>query len=246
MKKSRILIIVLITGILTSCSPDSTGDVSRVTNFPIITLNGSDLILLNEGGSYDEPGAVAVAGGAELPVVVNSGEGTYRGFEGVDSSKSDQYIVTYSAKNEDGFDGNALRTVWVANTGDLTTNIEGLYTSSIKRAPSFTPSPQYNDKQYVLIWKTGTDSYEISHAVGGYYDLGRGIGPGYAARGAVITANDITSNDFSISQAQFPIWGNTVDITEFTVDASNKTITFTGDGNFGNGTFKVQLKQVQF
>lgn len=245
MKKYSLILLIVITGIITSCSTVSTNDVSSVTNFPIITLNGDDVILLNEGTSFTDPGAVALAGGSELPTNVTVSSGTYQGFDGVDTSKPDQYVITYSAKNEDGFDGNALRTVWVANTGDLVNSIEGLYTSSSQRAPDFAASAQYNDKEYVLIWKTGANTYEISHAIGGYYDFGRGYGSGYAARGAEITVNDMAANDFSVSQAKFPIWGNTVDISEFMVDASTKSITFTGEGNFGNGVFKVQLTQVQ-
>ena len=75
--------------------------------------------------------------------------------------------------------------------------------------------------------------------------MGRGYGSGYAAKGAVITANSIPGNDFTVTQAVFPVWGNTADVTELTVNPETKSITWTGLGNFGNGTFKVQLTQVQ-
>lgn len=245
MKKYSLIFLTLVAGIISSCTTESTNDVSRVTNYPIITLNGDSVMFINKGDTFTDPGAVAIAGGAELPITVTVSEGTYTGATGVDTSQLDQYTITYSAENEDGFFGNALRTVWVTNTGDLTNSLEGLYTSSSQRAPDFAPSAAYNDMEYVQIWQTGANTYELSHAIGGYYDYGRGYGSGYAARGAVITVNDLGSNDFTISQAVFPIWGNTVDITEFTVDPDSKAITFTGEGNFGNGVFKVQLKQVQ-
>lgn len=236
---------IMAATLIGSCSDDDTKNVSTITNYPIVTINGDATVLVSEGTDYTELGAVAVEGESEIDTNVSYSSGVYWGATGIDTNSPDRYTVTYSATNQDGFDGNALRDVWVANTGDLTTSIEGLYLSSVQRAPDFKVSSQYTDMTYVIIKKTGTNTYEISHAIGGYYDFGRAYGSGYAARGAVITANDIASNDFSISQAQFPVWGNTVDITEFTVDSANKQITFTGDGNFGNGTFKVQLTQVQ-
>jgi hypothetical protein len=240
------ILLFLVTGTLVSCVQDDTDGVSSITNYPIITVNGPSFMVVNQGDTYVDAGAVSTENGAEIETTTSISNGTYFGAAGVDTNSPDQYIVTYSALNADGFSGNASREVWVANTGDLTTSIEGLYTSSTQRAPSFTPSAQYNDMEYVIIAKTGANTYAISHAIGGYYAYGRGYGSAYAAQGAVITVNDIASNDFSISQAVFPAWGNTVDITDFKVDSANKAITFTGNGNFGNGTFKVQLKQVQF
>ncbi len=241
----KYIVYMMAVTLLGSCTDDDTKNVSTVTNYPIVTINGDATVLVSQGTDYTELGAVAVEGESEIETNVSYSSGVYWGGTGIDTDSPDRYTVTYSATNQDGFDGNALRDVWVANTGDLVTSIEGLYLSSVQRAPDFTVSSQYTDMTYVIIKKTGTNTYEISHAIGGYYDFGRAYGPGYAARGAVITANDIASNDFSISQAVFPVWGNTVDITEFTVDSRSKQITFTGDGNFGNGTFKVQLTQVQ-
>lgn len=245
--KFKIFISITIVGIICSCSSDlDTGDVSRLTSFPIITQTGSPEILVPLNTEFIDPGASAVAGSVSVEVQATYASGTYQGATGINTSVPDNYLVTYSAENSDGFDGTSIRSVWVANTGDLTTSIEGLYLSDVQRAPDFVPSAQYDDLKYVLIWKTGDNTYEISHAVGGYYDFGRAYGAGYAARGAEITVNDLATNDFTITQAVFPIWGNVADITEFTVDAANKMITYTGTGNFGNGAFKVQLKQVQF
>ncbi len=246
MKHIKIILILFVSG-LVSCSADETGGVSSVTNYPIITLNGDALQIVAQGSTYTDPGAIATEGDAEIPVETSNSSGTYFGIAGVDTSVADIYFITYSAENADGFKGNSLREVWVIPTsGDLTTSIEGLYTSDVQRAPSFTPSDQYDDMEYIFITKTGTNTYAISDAVGGYYDLGRGFGSDYAAKGGVISANDILGNDFTVSQAVFPLWGNTVDVTAFTVDAATKSITFTGEGNFGNGEFKVQLTQVQF
>jgi len=244
------LILVLVAGVTSSCINEiTTADVSRQTDFPVITLNGEAFQVVLQGEPYVEQGAVATEGGEEIPNETNYSDGLYFGSPGVDTDVPDLYSVAYSAVNADGFSGSALRSVMVVPpSGDLVTSIEGVYTSDVQRAPSFTPGPPYEDLEYIFISKVvGTDNqYVISHAIGGYYDMGRGYGPGYSAQGAVITANSIPGNDFSVSQAQFPIWGNTVDITQMTVNPEAKMITFTGDGNFGNGTFKVQLTQLQF
>ena len=242
MKKIFITLLSVIS--LVSCQDNSTEGVSRVTNYPVITLNGDAEVIVAQGSTYTDAGAVSTEGDQEITTTTTISNGTYWGAAGVDTNSPDQYVVNYSATNVDGFDGNAMRNVWVANTGDLVTSIEGLYTADVQRAPTFTPSAQYSNMSYVIIKKVDTNKFEISHAAGGYYDYGRGYGSQYAARGAVITVNNMATNDFTISQATIPGFGNTVDITDMVVDAGTQSITFTGNANFGNGTFKVQLKQV--
>lgn len=245
--RNLFIILLLVTGSLASCSEDETGNVSAITNFPTFTMNGESLVYTPQGEDWIDPGVTATEDGAELPVSVEA-VGTYMRSIGpsVDTNTADIYEVFYSAENSDGFSGSTVRTVWVVPpSGDLVTSISGLYAADVQRAPSFTPGPPYDGLIYVFISKSGDNTYKISHAIGGYYDYGRGYGSGYAAKGAVITANDIPGNDFSVSQAQFPIWGNTVDVTGMQVDAATKSITFTGNGNFGNGEFRVQLTQVE-
>ncbi|WP_369048067.1 BT_2262 family domain-containing protein [Tenacibaculum sp. UWU-22] len=242
----KIFVILLSVIGLISCKDNSTEGISTITNYPVITINGDQEVFVTQGSVYNDAGAVSTEGETEITTNTSFSSGVYWGAEGIDTDSPDSYVVNYSAENKDGFYGNAMRHVWVGTTGDLVSSIEGIYLSSIQRAPSFASLSQYDNKKYVIIKKLGVNKFEISHAAGGYYDYGRGYGPDYAARGAVITVNSMLTNDFSISQAKFPVWGNTVDITDFKVDSTNKTITFTGNANFGNGTFKVQLKQVNF
>lgn len=246
MKKFNFLIILI--GTLSSCVQDTTMDVSRVTNYPIITLNDDSVLFVEEGSTYIDAGAVSTEDGNEISTETSFAKGTYRGAAGVDTSKPDQYIVTYSAENADGFNGTTSRVVWVVPpTGDLVNSIEGLYTSDVQRGPSFTPSAQYDDLEYIFIWKISDNKYGISGAIGGYYDLGRGYGPAYAASEGTITVNNLATGDISFSGSPIPGFGiNIVSITEFNAIPGQKMITFTADGDFGNGTFKVQLTQVQF
>jgi hypothetical protein len=82
--------------------------------------------------------------------------------------------------------------------------------------------------------------------LGGYYFIGRAYGIDFAFQGAVITAHDIPSNSYTISQALAPGFGNVADISGFTVDPVNKAISFTSTADFANGVFHVQLEQVQY
>lgn len=246
--KNIYIYILLVGGLFfTACEDDTTGDVSRVTEFAVITLNGNDEIIVTQGDAYVDPGAVSKVGETEIETTISYSPGLYNGSAGVDTNTPDKYFAQYSAVNADGFSGSIVRSVWVAPpAGDLVTSIEGLYTASCQRAPTFTPTAQYNDLAYVFIWKVSDNTYRISDAIGGYYDLGRVYGAQFAAAGATITANDIAANDFSFTGANISGFGLAIDISDFIVDAESQSITYTGAGNFGNGTFKVQLKQVQF
>ncbi len=230
--------------ILSSCEKNvSSEGLSRLTYYPEFIVNGESIEFIELGEAWADPGVVATENDEEIPVVVSVvGDYFNSSGESVNTDIADKHIVTYTATNSDGFDGTAERIVYVYKNGDLVSSIEGLYLSQVCRMGNC--SGQYTDLEYVMIRSTGGNTYEINCAVGTYYSVGRSYGSGYSAQGSVITANDIAANDFTITGATFPIWGNTVVITDFTVDAANKEISFTGTANIGNGTFYVYLKQV--
>lgn len=223
-------------------------DESRITNFPLFEMEGESEIIHTLGEPYTDGTVTATEDGKPLEVSVNV-IGAVTGYSGttVNVDAFDKYSITYSATNADGYAGTTIRNVYVAPpTGDLVTSLEGIYLSTVLRTPSFAVIPQYTDMKYILIWKTEDNTFEISCAVGAYYSIGRDYGYGSAFQGAVITANDIPANDFTISQSLSPDFGNVSDITDFTVDAVNKAITFTSTADFDNGVFHVQLEQVQY
>jgi len=224
---------------------DSEG-VSRVTTYPEFNFNGDEVLFVEKGSDFQEPGVSATENGEEIPVVT-SVTGTY--FVGnagstLDTSVPDIYTINYAATNSDGFDGVVSRTVFVVAQGDLVTSLEGLYTSTVVRDGA--SGAQYTDMEYVFINKTGENTYEISDGIGGYYDIGRAYGPTYAAQPATFTANDIPSNDFTFGPAfGVGLFGGVAEITSMQVNAANKTIKFTTEWD-SPFTFEVTLKQVQF
>jgi hypothetical protein len=223
-------------------------DESRITNFPLFDMQGESEVIHTKGEPYTDGNVTATEDGKPLEVSIDV-IGEVTGFSGttVNVDEIDKYFITYSATNVDGYVGTIIRTVYIAPpTGDLVTSLEGIYLSTVTRTPTFAVIPQYTNMKYINIWKTEDNKFEISCAVGAYYSIGRDYGYGSAFQGAVITANNIPANDFTISQSSSPDFGNVADITDFKVDAVNKKITFTSTADFANGVFHVQLEQIQY
>ena len=228
-----------------SCEKNvDSGNPSRITYYPTFEVTGSTLLLLPAGTPYTDPGVTATENGQNLPVTT-SVVGTIQSYSGttVDTDLENEYLVNYTATNSDGFSGSTSRTVWVAVTGDLVTSIEGLYTSTVVRNGA--SSAQYTDMPYILIYKTGANTYSISDGIGGYYDLGRGYGPTYRATPAEVTAVDIAANNFTYGAA-FGVgaFGGSSEMSGMTVDPVAKTVTFTTVWDGGPYTFVVTLTQV--
>jgi hypothetical protein len=229
---------------ITACEKKyDTEGLSQITNYPVFEMAGDGFVIAPLGTPYVDPGVTANEAGTDIEVTV-SVAGTFTGYSGteVDSNTADKYVITYSAQNSDGFTGSTSRIVWITGEGDLVNSIEGLYTSTVVR--DGTPSAQYENMAYILIYSTGNNTYGITDACGGYYSIGRAYGDDYAALGAEIVANDIPANDFTISIGVFPIWGNTIDMQDFTVDPANHQITYNGVADFGS-VFATTLTQVQ-
>lgn len=231
---------------LSSCDKEKSSEgVSRVTNYPTFDIQGGDVMFHEEGTAFVDPGVTASEAGQDLDVATSTA-GVFRSgsVADVDGNTADHYVKSYSATNQDGFAGSVTRDVWVATTGDLVNSIEGVYTSTVVRNGS--ASAQYTDMKYILIWKNSDGTYGISDGIGGYYDIGRVYGYGYAASGFEITANDISANDFSFNNPQ-PVgaFGGAATMKDMVVDAGAKTVSFVTDWDAGY-TFEVTLTQVQF
>lgn len=248
--KNRKLIYILLAALFipfSGCQKEYE-DESRITYFPLFEMDGESEVIHTVGEPYTDGSVTATEEGKPLQVSVQV-IGDVTGYSGttVNVDVIDKYSITYSATNADGYVGTSTRTVYIAPpTGDLVTSLEGIYLSSVQRTPSFAVIPQYTGLKYIYVWKTEDNKFEISCALGGYYFIGRNYGYGFAFQGALITPNNIPANDFTISKAASPDFGNVADITDFKVDAVNKRITFTSTADFDNGVFHIQLEQVQY
>ena len=114
MKKIILTILVAFT-FLVSCESDTTGDVSRVTNYPVFTYDETVIVPL--GGVYNA-GALVTEGGLEIDYTIS-------GDDDVDVNQVGVYTVTYSATNVDGFTANAIQTVIVHDPTIVGTDVSG-------------------------------------------------------------------------------------------------------------------------
>lgn len=242
MKFKYLSIIGLLAIVFAGCGDVTTEGVSRVTNYPSFTLNGDEVMYHQLGADWTDPGCTAEEAGKSLTVTTST-MGVFNGETTLNKDVADEYHITYSATNADGFAGSVGRTVYVVNNGDLVSSIEGLYTSTVVR--NGVASAQYTDMAYVIISKNSDGTYSVSDGIGAYYAIGRGYGNGYGAPGLVVTANDISTNDFSFTPFSVTTFGGTCETTSMTVDAGAKTINFVTEWSAGY-TFDVTLTQVSF
>ncbi|MBD0725588.1 hypothetical protein B6A10_10395 [Flavobacterium sp. L1I52] len=116
--KKIILTILFTFGFLISCESDSTSNVSKVTNYAQISLNGESLVILTQGDTYTEEGGTAMEGETEIDLNIS---GT------VNTAIPNVYKITYSAVNIDGFPATKTRTVIVLSSAPSAINLEGTF-----------------------------------------------------------------------------------------------------------------------
>lgn len=238
MKKINLTILGLAFLLFSACNKENTAGKSRVTNYPLITVVGDNVVFVPQGGTFTDPGVSATENGAEIDVAT-SVSGAYRGGSSLDLSMADCYDITYTATNADGFNGSSGRRVYVVETGDMVSSIEGLYTSTIVR----NGDPKFSDLEYVLVWKNDDGTYEFSCGFGGYYEIGTGYGLGYKSGGCVVTATDIPTNTYSITDFSNDGFGGAITDVKLTADPATKTLNLTCEWSYGY-SFDVELTQV--
>ncbi|WP_281336556.1 immunoglobulin-like domain-containing protein [Flavobacterium eburneipallidum] len=242
----KLCFLVLSITTLISCSNEPEIG-STITVYPIITVSGTNPFFVPLGTTYTDPGATAKAGSTTIPVTTVA-TGKYRGTKTLDTSKADEYLVTYTATNSDGFDANASRKVIVYKNGDLVNSIEGLYTCTISRN-GVTPSDAYRNIKYIHIWKNTDGTYGVSDSFGGWYEYGRAIADSETP-GGIINAVNISTNTFTFpGTLTNSYFGGSATITSLTVDAASKKVVLTCVWNTAAPvtvyTFVATLTQVQ-
>ncbi|RYU91393.1 DUF5011 domain-containing protein [Mucilaginibacter terrigena] len=171
MKKYISYIALILAGvILVSCHKDKfdykPGYVgrSKITTYPIITVKGSDYVLVTKGGTYNDPGATAKAGAEDVEVKSST----------INVNVAGVYTQTYTATNVDGFSATATRHVVVYDTdagaaahdysGNYARNTNGSVVEVTKIAPGvysvFNPGGAPGTDLTVIAFNdTGTDFY---------------------------------------------------------------------------------------
>jgi len=121
MKKIFILGMMVSGLLFTSCETDSTDNVSQITHYSNMSMNGDALVVLTQGGTYTEIGAQAESGGEKLDVKIDGM---------VNTSKPSVYKIKYSSINRDGFPSYITRTVIVLSEQPSSIDLSGTFTRS--------------------------------------------------------------------------------------------------------------------
>jgi hypothetical protein len=108
-----------------ACERDlETEGISRVTYYPVITLNGEEWITILQGGTYTDPGATATIDNQPVELSVtqwpNPGQLPDPNVAGV-------YVTTYTATNKDGFSISKTRKIGVIAPDAATLDLSGRY-----------------------------------------------------------------------------------------------------------------------
>ncbi|RKR10856.1 uncharacterized protein DUF5011 [Flavobacterium sp. 90] len=232
---------------MVSCSLDPVVGTTKITYYPVMTLNGPSTLFWPLGTPYVDPGVVVTENGKPI-TYTSKASGKYRNAQKVDGNIADEYTVTYSAVNVDGFPNTITRKVIVYKTGDLVNSIEGVYVSTVKRNGALLNPIQGSsvDMKYVYIWKNTDGTFEISDAFGGWYDIGRKIGVISATQGGTITG-DIPTNNFTfpgnpLTNEQF---GGVANLTSVVVTPGTKQVVVSCDWDAGPYKFVSTLIQFQ-
>lgn len=164
MKKIIYSLLVLMSLLTFSSCGETSDDLSVVTYFATLQLEGETLLTIPVGESYTEPGYVATEGDADITdrVVVS---GT------VDTDVPGYYVLTYSVANMDGFSVSQTRRVLVVDSNNF---------ASAYLAESQFGSRHYTDAP-VVITQNADGTYTIDDILGGFYWNGRY--PGYEDAG---------------------------------------------------------------
>ncbi len=114
MKYSKIFIPLLFLLVLAGCAKKETFDntaekvgISRVINFPIVSLKGERYVFVAAGEAYTEAGVNAKVGEEDVPFTTDGA---------VNTNTPGVYTLTYTAANSDGFTSSVVRTVAVYST----------------------------------------------------------------------------------------------------------------------------------
>ena len=175
------MIMALPVLLLGSCEKESEG-LTRITYYPVLTLDGDETVIVNKGGSFVEPGFSAILNGEDVSseVVVK---------DNIDSSTSGVYSVNYKITNSDGFSSTASRTIIVL---DATDPVEGIYVTDSKSYRDYNGNKVEYGKEFVFLVFNRGSYYEFSDLFAGWYEQRAGYGAAYAMTAEVTLADDGT------------------------------------------------------
>lgn len=200
---------------LTSCS-DAEDGLVKVTHYVELTLNGDDVVMVAQGGSYEELGCVAIEGDNDVSDKVTI-------TDDINTDELGVYTVTYSANNTDGYPSSITRTVVVYDPSSIDRDISGTYTVAPGSNRYWLSSQAVVNfsGQTVDVVYCAPGFYYISDYMGGYYDQRAGYGSDYAMAGYFKLNND---NTITSVTNYVPGWGDSADDIQASYDETTGNI----------------------
>ncbi|WP_439185600.1 BT_2262 family domain-containing protein [Carboxylicivirga taeanensis] len=204
MIKYKILLFLVVLGLagsFISCDDDTTGGLTGITYYPVITLEGEQSMIVGLNEPFVDPGYSADLNGEDITgdVVVDSN---------VDVTKAGLYTIRYSAVNEDGFERAVVRDIYVA---DLTPSpIETGYHAVLEGTHRIYDGSKRTDYSGydILFLQTEPGVFYVSDLMAGYYDQRVGYGSNYAMNGYIRLNDD---NTIELISSSVPGWGDEAD-----------------------------------
>ena len=214
MKKILIKILPLFFIAIVSCEQDDmTEGVSRITYYNDIELIGDDIIVINQGETYVEPGVTAFEAEEDVTAkVIYSGT--------VDSSTIGYYQLVYNIINKDGFGKTITRNVLVVPTNVSSIDYSGTYTGVVSTG-SHTGA--------TTITKLADGVFESSDFFGGRYNIGFGYGIAYRLKTYFYVSADDTTYTALRTDSPWGPWdvlNPTLSGTQFSHTAQQGTFGF--------------------
>lgn len=231
MNKSIILALAAAAGaVFTSCDKETEG-LTQVTYYANIELKGPAFDQATAGQPYTDPGFTATMKGENIDKEVKVSSAM-----DFANPKPGYYTVTYTAVNPDGFAASASRKVLVSSPDD---KASGYYTTSPQSYREAAATTFYGAPFQVVVYGDGSDKYNVSDFLGGWYEFRSGYGPSYAAAGTFKLAADGTMTLLSSSVAG---WGDSLSaLNNGKFDSA--TSTFTWQAVYAGMNFNVTMSK---
>lgn len=196
-----IMLLAALTFSFTSCENNSSEGLTRITYYPVLTMQGDATMYVDKGTSFNDPGCTAELNGEDVSSQINVNSN-------VNAAKSGVYTVTYSVTNEDGFSASASRTVIVTDPNDA---CEGVFYTTSDSYREYSSNVAYGNNYEVIITNNDDGTYKVSDFLGGWYAQRAGYGSNYAMVGYMTVNADGT---LSLVSSSIAGWGDSlVDFT---------------------------------